>query len=137
LETPIIRILLVDDFAPWRSQVSSMLEKQPELRIIAEVENGLEAVLKAHELQPDLIFLDIGLPGLDGIEAARRMRRVAPKSKILFVSQESSAEVVRNALGTGAVGYLLKLDAGDQLLIAVQSVLRGERFISKRLVLPG
>ena len=97
-----------------------------------EASDGLEAVQKAEELQPDLILLDIGLPKLNGIEVARRIRKVSLRSKILFVSQESSAEAVQEALGTGARGYVVKTDAGSELLEAVNAVLRGERFVGRR-----
>jgi len=80
----------VEDFEPWRRFISLMVEQEPQLRIICEVSDGLEAVLKAKELQPDLILLDIGLPRLNGIDAARQIHRSSPKSKILFLSQESS-----------------------------------------------
>jgi len=93
----------------------------------------MEAVQKVEELQPDLIVLDIGLPSLNGIEAARRIRKVSPESKILFVSQESSADVVQEALGTGAHGYVVKSDAGSELLPAVKAVLEAKRFISASL----
>ena len=77
-------------------------------------------------------MLDVGLPSLNGIEVARQIRKLSPKSKILFVSQESSADVVREALGTGAHGYVFKIDAGSELLIGVSAVLRGDQFVSKR-----
>jgi DNA-binding NarL/FixJ family response regulator len=83
--------------------------------------DGLEAVHKAEELQPDLILLDIGLPRLNGIEAARRIRKLSPMSRILFMSQESSADVVQVALNLGAVGYIAKVDAGSELLAAVEA----------------
>jgi CheY-like chemotaxis protein len=102
------------------------------LRVIGVASDGLEALQKAEELQPDLIVLDIGLPSLNGIEAARQIRKLSPKSKILFVSQESSADIVQGALGTGAQGYVLKSDAGRELLKGVNAVLRGERFVSGR-----
>jgi CheY-like chemotaxis protein len=86
LEVSTTRILVVDDYEPWRRFVSTTLHKQPKLQVIGEALDGLEAVQKAEELQPDLIVLDIGLPTLDGIEAARRIRKLAPKSKILFVN---------------------------------------------------
>jgi len=95
-----IRVLVVDDYEPWRLYFSTTLGKEQRLQVIGEASDGLEAVLQAQELQPDLILLDIGLPTLNGIEAARRVREVSPESKILFVSQESSADVVREALGT-------------------------------------
>jgi hypothetical protein len=93
----------------------------------------LEAVERAEELQPDLILLDIGLPRLNGIEAGRRIRKVAPNSKILFVSQELSADVVQEALDLGAQGYLLKDDAAGELLPAVDAVLQGRQYLSRRL----
>ena len=102
------------------------------MRVIGIASDGLEAVQKAEELQPDLILLDIGLPSLNGIEAARQIRKLSPKSKILFVSQESSADIVQGALGTGAQGYVLKSDAGRELLEGVNAVLRGDQFVSGR-----
>jgi len=100
---------------------------------VGEVSDGLEAVRKVEELQPDLIVLDIGLPSLNGIEAARRIRKLSPESKILFVSQESSADVVQEALVTGAHGYVVKSHAGSELLPAVKAVLEAKRFISASL----
>jgi CheY-like chemotaxis protein len=108
----------------------SMLQKQTELRVICEVPDGLEAVEKAAELQPDLILLDIGLPKLNGIEAARRIRELSPKSKIIFVSQESSVDIVQEALSLGAQGYVVKTHAGKDLLAAVEGVLQGKICLS-------
>ena len=128
-----IKVLVVDDFEPWCRLVCSMLQKHPELQIVGEVSNGLEAVEKARELQPHLILLDIGLPGINGIEVARRVREFSPKSKILFASENSSPDVAEAALRTGARGYVVKMDAGTELFPAVDAVLRGERFISSSL----
>src|SRR5215831_12488011 len=94
---------------------------------------GLHAVLQAQQLQPDLILLDIGLPSLNGIEAARRIRKLSPNSKILFFTQNCSCEIAQGALKTGANGYLLKSDATD-LAFAVEAVLRGEQFVSSRVL---
>lgn len=124
----LVRILLVEDFEPFRRFVCSMLGERPDLQIVCEVSDGLEAVNKAGKLQPDLILLDVGLPSMNGIEAARRIRKLSPESKILFVSQESSADVVQEALGTGAKGYVLKTLTERDLLTAVDAVLRGEQF---------
>ena len=123
---------MVEDSEPFRKFVCSTLGKRPELQIVGEVTDGLQAVRKAAELQPDLIVLDIGLPLLNGIEAARRVRKVSFKSKILFLSQESSTDVVQEALGTGAHGYVVKTDAGSELLEAVDAILRGEQFVGRR-----
>ena len=133
MEGSATRILLVDDYEPWRRFVSTTLQKQPELRIVGEVTDGFEAVQKAQQLQPDLILLDIGLPTLNGIEAARRIREVSPKSKILFVSENRSWDIVEEALRTGAGGYLVKSDAAGELLLAVNAVLGGKRFVSASL----
>lgn len=103
------------------------------LCVIGHVTDGLEAVQRAEELQPDLILLDIGLPRLNGIEAARQIRCVSPRSKIVFLSQIHCPDVAREALGTGARGYVIKSDAGAELLAAVEAVLLGKQFASKRL----
>jgi DNA-binding NarL/FixJ family response regulator len=128
-----IRVLVVDDLEPWRRFVTTSLDKEPDLEVVSGASDGLEAVRKAEELQPDLIVLDIGLPKLNGIEAARRIRKLVPKSKILFLTQESSDDVVREAFSVGARGYVVKIDAGSDLLPAVESVLRGRSFVSSGL----
>jgi len=132
LATSSVRVLVVDDFEPFRRFISSTLRRNLRVQVICEVSDGQEAVQKAEELQPDLVVLDIGLPKLNGIEAARRIRRLSPNSKILFVTQESSATMVQEALATGARGYVVKADAGSQLSAAVSAVLRGGRFVGSR-----
>ena len=128
-----MRVLIVDDFENWRRQVHSLLQARPAWQVIAEASDGSEAVQKAEDLKPDLILLDIGLPKLNGIQAARRIRQRSPSSKIVFLSQNSDLDVVRAALGTGALGYVLKTDAGRELLPAVDAVLRGKQFVSSSL----
>ena len=125
-----IRILVVDDFEPWRQQIRSILETRPALHVIAEVGDGLEAVQKAQQLKPDLILLDIGLPQLDGLEAANRIRKVAPNAAIIFLTQNKDQGAVQTALSTGAQGYVLKTDAARELLAAVTAVLDGDGFVS-------
>jgi len=127
---PPVRILVVDDFESWGRFICLILEKDSELKVICEASDGLEAVQKAEELKPDLIVLDIGLPSLNGIEAARRIREIAPATKILFLSQEPSADVVRGAFSLGALGYVVTAHAGSALLPAVDAVLRGRQFVS-------
>jgi len=128
-----LRVLVVEDNEPFRLFVCSTLSKATELRIIGEVSDGLEAVRKADELQPDLILLDVGLPTLNGIEAARRIRKLSPESKILFVTAESDAEVVQEAFSLGGSGYIGKSNIGVELLAAVQAVCQGMRFIGAGL----
>jgi DNA-binding NarL/FixJ family response regulator len=133
LEKSSIRVLVVDDYEPFRRFICSTLKTKPALQIIGEISDGLKAVHKAEELQPDLILLDIGLPTLNGIEAALRIRNLSPKSKILLVSQESAADVVQEALALGAMGYVVKARAGSELLEAVTEVLEGRQFVSRGL----
>ena len=132
-----IRLIVVEDFAPFRKLICSMLGKEPGLQIIAEVSDGQEAVQKTAELKPDLVLLDIRLPTLNGIEAARQIRKLAPESKIIFVTQESSPEVVQVALNLGARGYVLKVRAASDLLAAVKPVLEGRQFVSSGLIAGG
>jgi DNA-binding NarL/FixJ family response regulator len=133
-QLPSIRILVADDYEGWRRQICRLLQPRAELQVIGEASDGLEAVQRAEELKPDLIVLDIGLPKLNGIEAARRIRKVVPESKVLFLSQESSADVVQEGLTLGALGYVLKARAGSELLPAVEAVLQGRRFVSSNLL---
>lgn len=115
----------------------SILQKQQDLRVICEAADGLEAVRKAEELKPDLILLDIGLPTLNGLQAGRQIRERAPESKIIFVSQESSADLVQEALSLGAHGYVVKTKLESDLLAAVEAVLEGRRFVSSGLITEG
>ena len=128
-----VSVLVVEDYEPFRQYVCSTLGKRTDLHIVGEVADGLEAVQKAEELLPELILLDIGMPTLGGVESAQRIRELSPQSRILFVSQETSVHVVRGALAEGAKGYVAKTDARRELLTAVDAVLRGEQFVSRRL----
>ena len=133
----LVRVLLVDDFEPFRSMVSSLLERQPALQVIGCASDGADAVKQGEILQPDLILLDIGLPTLNGIEAARQIRVVSPKSVILFLSANCSTDVARAALHTGARGYIVKADVVNDLLPAVDAVLMGKQFMSPRFASSG
>ena len=124
-----IRVLVVEDFLPFRRFICSTLEQRGDLQVVCEVSDGLEAVHKAEELKPDLILLDIGLPTLNGIEAARKIRELTPNSRIIFLSQESSPDVVREALSLGAWGYIVKTHAGSELLAAIGAVLADQKFV--------
>ena len=127
-----VRVLVVEDYATFRRFVCSTLGKRPELQIVGEASDGLDAVQMTEELRPDLIVLDIGLPALNGIEAARRIRKLSPKSKKLFVSQESSADVVEEALRLGALGYVVKSHAGCILTRWLHSFYRSRAAGRKR-----
>jgi DNA-binding NarL/FixJ family response regulator len=128
-----IRILVVDDFEGWRRQVRLLFQARPQWQIIAEVSDGSEAVQKVAALKPDLIVLDIGLPKLNGIEAARGMRHLFPTSTIVFLSLNNDPDVVRAALSTGALGYVHKTDVQRDLLPAIEAVLQGRQFVSSSI----
>ncbi len=136
MATPSIRILVVDDFEPWRQKVCSMLQAHPDFSVIAEAVDGLEAVRKAQDLKPDLILLDIGLPKLNGIRAALEIQRVSPESKILFLSENRSWDIAEAALATGAYAYLTKSNAGRELFPAIDEVLQGRQFVTADLAGP-
>jgi len=129
---PLFRILVVDDFESFRRFVCSVLQPRAEFQV-TQASNGLEAVQKAEELQPDLILLDIGLPDLNGLEVAKRVLKVAPAAKILFLSQESSSDVVQEAFSLGARGYVHKPRSQTDLLPAIDAVLRGKQFVGSGL----
>src|SRR5215467_5918949 len=116
-------VLIVDDFDPWRRFVASLLEGADDEFSYTFASDGLEAVRKAAELRPSFIVMDIALPWLNGIEAARQIRRIVPDSKIVFMSSLSDPELVRAALRAGGRGYVLKSDAHGSLLRGMGAVM--------------
>jgi len=133
IEGSSIRVLVVDDYEPFRRFVCSTLRKRPALRIVGEASDGVAAIQQAEALNPDLILLDVGLPRLNGLQAAREIRKLFPDSKIIFVTQESSPDVVQEALSLGARGYVAKTRTASDLLAAVDAVLEGRRFVGSGL----
>jgi CheY-like chemotaxis protein len=128
------RVLIVEDYAPFRRLLRTTLEQKAGLEIIGEASNGVDAIRKSKDLKPELILLDVGLPELNGIEVARSVRSFSSKAKILVVSENRSWEIIAEAFRSGADGYVIKSDAGRELLPAVESVLQGKRFISANTV---
>ena len=129
----LVRIVVVDDHEQFRNFVTSTLRKQSHLQVIAEAQDGPEGLQRAKALQPDLVLLDVGLPTMNGIEVGRQIRKAVPTTKIIFLTQESSQEMVEAAFGLGASGYVVKGRAGEELLEAVQSVMEGKQFESSGL----
>ena len=128
-----ILVLVVDDYEPFRRFVCSTLGRRPDLQVIGEASDGPEAVQKFADLKPDLIVLDIGLPTLNGIATARQIRQLVPEAKIIFLTQESSADLAQEALNLGALGYVVKAYAGNELLAAVEAACQGMQFVSSGL----
>jgi len=127
------RILVVDDFEPWQHLVLRFLESETDLQIISTAVDGTEAVQKAEELQPDLILMDLGLPGMNGIEATRQIGIVSPGSKVLFLTHHSEPDLIQAAFDAGASGYVLKSDFNADLIPAVRAVLLGQKFVRRSL----
>ena len=128
-----LRVLVADDYEPWRRCVSSLFSRNPELQIVMEVADGLEAVLKTEELQPDLVLLDLSLPKLNGVEAANRIRRTTPATKIVFITAYRDSDAIETVLRNQADGYVLKWEIARELLPAIEAVVWGGKFVSPRL----
>jgi DNA-binding NarL/FixJ family response regulator len=132
-----IRILLVDDHEIARRSIRSVLAKEADLEVIGETVDGEDAVKKAEDLHPSIILLDIGLPGISGIQAARQIRVVSPHSRIIFLSQYDSIQTAKDALSVGAHAYVVKSDAGRDLLTAIEAVREGKTYVSRTLIARG
>lgn len=132
-EHSFIRVLVVEDFGGWRDCIAEKLRENQNLRVVDFAADGLEAVRKAREVKPDLILLDIGLPSLNGIEAARQIRELVPESKIIYLTADTSAYVAEVALSMGVEGYVLKINVDRDLLLAVEAVMSGNRFVGRHL----
>ncbi len=128
----LIRILVVDDVEDWRTSVSSMLRATSSFEVF-ETADGAEALQAVEKLQPAVVLLDIGMPGLNGIQAGKRIRGIDPFTKIVFVTIQHDPDIVEAAWQLGAWGYVLKSDAARELVPAIRSAIRGEKFLSRSL----
>lgn len=131
----VIRVLVVEDNSIWQEIIVRKLQEQANLQVVGIVADGLEAVHNAEELQPDLMLLDIGLPRLNGIEVAKRVRKACPGVRILFVSGECCSDIIREALRIGAQGYVYKPNVGSDLLPAIQAALTSESLLHEAFTL--
>ena len=129
---PPLKILVAEDFSAFREFVCSQLHRRSDVHVVA-VDDGLAAVQAATDLQPDLVLLDIGLPTMNGLEAARQIRAQSPASKVVFLTQESAPEFVEAALDLGVDGYIVKTRAHDYLLPVVETMLAGHAGGEERL----
>jgi len=121
---------VVDHYRPWQQYVLEKLWECPNCRVVAFALDGLEAVRKATELRPDLILLDLGVPGLSGMEAARQILALIPESKIIFLAQDPSADVIQEPRRLGVSGCVPKINAENDLLAAVEAAISGKQFFS-------
>ena len=128
-----IRIVVVDDHEVARRAIRSVLRSNPNLEVVGEAADGKEGINKVGELRPDIVLLDISLPDISGIEVAPAMRKLSPESRIIFVSQHTSTALANDALQNGAYGYVVKSDAGLDLLPAIEATHEGRTFVSRTL----
>lgn len=124
-----IRILIADDHGLMRAGLRAVLEDEPAIEVVGEASNGEEVLHLTGELLPDIVLLDIGMPGIDGIEATRRLRRIYPQIQVLILTVYDEESLLREAIRAGASGYLIKRAAEDELLAAIQAVSRGDMYI--------
>lgn len=129
----LVRALVVDDFVPWQDFVIATLAERSDVQIVGVASDGVQAVQIAEGIQPDLVLLDMNLPGLHGIEVARQIRELAPRCKIIFLTGDSDRDLVRIALQAGASGYVHKWEAATELLPSIDAVLLGRRYLSRSL----
>jgi DNA-binding NarL/FixJ family response regulator len=127
---PVIRVGVVDDHRRWRREIVALLRDCDGVQIVGEADDGSDAISLARTTTPDLLLLDVELPTINGIEAARRILAERPAAHVLFMSAHRSPEVVETALLTGARGYLLKPYVSQELPVAIQLVASGSRFVS-------
>ena len=123
----------MEDFEPFRRFTSCTITKEPGFQVVGEAADGADAVKKALELKPDLLVIDIGLPTLNGIEAAKKIRLNSPACKILFLTSNDDPEIAEEAFAAGADGYVIKIDATRELRAALEATMLGKRYVSKRL----
>ncbi|MCP4608674.1 MAG: response regulator transcription factor [Planctomycetes bacterium] len=128
-----ISILIAEDHAIVREGLRSLIEKQPDMEIVCEAEDGREAVDRVRELLPDLVIMDITMPNLNGVEATRQIINEFPQIKVIALSIHSNRRFVADMLGAGATGYILKECLFDELVQAIQAVAAGESYLSSRI----
>ncbi len=126
-----VRILVADDHPVVRHGLRTLLGAHPEWEVIDEAEDGIEAVEKASHLKPDVVVLDVSMPRMDGLEACRRIRKNVPQSEILIVTQHDSPQMMREALGAGAKGYVVKSNVARDLAAAVEAVIQHKPFTAR------
>ncbi|HNM78028.1 MAG TPA: response regulator transcription factor, partial [Tepidiformaceae bacterium] len=128
-----IRILLVDDHAVIRQALRMLLENQAELEVVGDVENGREAVQAVEKLQPDVVLMDVVMPGLNGLEATRQIRRSCPATRVVMLSGFVDEDQLLDSIRSGASGYIIKKSDVSELVLAIQTVHRGNSYFSSAL----
>ena len=128
-----LRILVADDHEVVRKGVRALLEAHPDWQVLGEAIDGREAVEIASQTHPDVVILDIGMPGLNGLDAARQVHKVSPDSRILILTMHESEQIVQAVIDSGAMGYVLKSDAGRDLVAAIEALGKRKQFFTSRV----
>ena len=128
----VAHILVVDDHPVARKTICALLRTEPDFDVICDATNGAQATAQAKHFKPDVVVLDINMPGMNGLEAARQIKKAAPSAEILFLSQHAELETIRQAFRVGGRGYVVKSDAGRELISAVHAVLAKNRYLNER-----
>lgn len=128
-----IKILLVDDHTIFRAGIRVLLEMQPNFEVVGEAEDGLKALTLLGELLPDVVLMDIAMPGVDGLSATKHIKKTMPLTKIILLSQHENKEYIKPALKIGAAGYILKRAAADELVMAINAVYQGKSFLDSNV----
>ncbi len=126
----LIRVLIADDHAILRDGIRSLLERQPDILVVGEACDGREALAQAQTLLPDIVLMDLAMPGMDGLEATHRLRQVLPDIKVLILTQHDNREYIAPALQAGAVGYVLKRSGGREVVNAIRQVYEQGAFVA-------
>jgi len=124
-----VSILIADDHGVMRAGLRAVLEDEPDMQIVGEAVNGEEALHQAGGLKPDIVLMDIGMPGMGGIEATKRMKQMYPEIKVLVLTVYEDESLVREAIKAGAAGFIIKRAAEQELIMAIQAVMRGDMYI--------
>ncbi|MBZ0291891.1 MAG: response regulator transcription factor [Anaerolineae bacterium] len=124
-----IRVILADDHAVLRSGLRLLIDNQPDMTVVGEAGDGAEALAKAQDSQPDLILLDLNMPGLDGLSALPKLKEAVPQCRILILTMHDDTSYLQEALRGGAAGYVLKKAVDSELLLAIRAVMRGETYV--------
>jgi two-component system, NarL family, response regulator NreC len=131
---PKIRVLLADDHTLFRQGIGSLLGRDGDIEVVGEVSNSGDAVNQCSELRPDLVLIDISMPGISSFDAARQIKKTRPETKVLFVSMYDDEDYLGQALESGASGYVLKDTAAPELITAIREVARGGSHLSPRMM---